>query len=130
MKRIQNATVLRAIACLFIGISLLLITDPVRSIGFCVENETPSANESVRAINVEEAVNIAREYLNIENTKNYKIKEKAITADTFNTYRVLQSDTKRLCWVVTFIVPDAVGNSRTVYVDKESGEILGGYSSK
>jgi len=36
----------------------------------------------------------------------------------------------RLCWVVTLIVPDAVGAGRTVFVDKENGEILGGYSSK
>ncbi len=36
----------------------------------------------------------------------------------------------RLCWVVTLIVPDAAGAGKTVYVDKESGKILGGYSSK
>ncbi len=49
---------------------------------------------------------------------------------TFNTYKILEPGFNRLCWVVTLIVFDAVGASRTVYVDKESGDILGGYSSK
>jgi hypothetical protein len=86
----------------------------------------------VKIISNEEAVNIAKAYLNIENTVNYKIKieEKVITADTFNTYKILEPGINRLCWVVTLIVPDAFGAGRTVFVDKENGEILGGYSSK
>ncbi len=113
-------------------IFILSITSSSWAVSFCVENEAQPIKKSTKVTNNIDAVNIAREYLNIENTRNYKIKieEKAITADAFNTYRILESGTKRLCWVVTFIVPDTVGASRTVYVDKENGEILGGYSSK
>jgi hypothetical protein len=132
MKRTRHAAALRSFIRIFIGISFLLIASQDKPAGFCFEKDTRPANESTRVINGEEAVHISREYLGIENTKNFQItiKDKVITADTFNTYRALESGIKRLCWVVTFIVPNAVGSSRTVYVDKESGEILGGYSSK
>ena len=118
--------------CMFFCALILSVMSPSWAASFCVENETYPRNESTKVTSKEEAVKIAKEYLNIETTKNYKIKieEKVITANAFNTYRILEPGIHRLCWVVTLIVPDAVGASRTVYVDIESGEILGGYSSK
>jgi len=133
MKNIEHTIASSCFTRIFFWIFILFITSPSWAvISFCVENETYPANEPVNAISNEEAVNIAKEYLNIENTKNYKIKieEKVITAKAFNTYKILEPGINRLCWVVSLIVPDVVGASRTVYVDKESGEILGGYSSK
>ena len=132
MKKIRHAAALRSFMRIFIWISFLLIASQIKPGGFCFENEIRPANESTRVINVEEAVHISREYLGLENTNNHEIniRDEVITADTFNTYKALESGIKRSCWVVTFIVPNAVGSSRTVYVDKESGEILGGYSSK
>ena len=120
------------INCMFFCALILAVTSPSWAAGFCVENETYPRNEPAKATSKEEAVNIAKEYLNIETTKDYKIKieEKVITANTFNTYKILEPGIHRLCWVVALIIPDAVGASRTVYVDIESGEILGGYSSK
>ena len=132
MKNIEPTIVLSCFTRIFFWIFILFITSPSWTIGFCVENETYPVKEPAKATSNEEAVNIAKEYLNIENTINYKIKieEKVITANAFNTYKILEPGINRLCWVVTLIVSDAVGASRTVYVDKESGEILGGYSSK
>jgi len=132
MKNIEPTIALSCFTRIFLGVFILFITSPSWAVGFCIKNVTYPVNGPAKAISNEEAVNIAKEYLNIENTINYKIKieEKVITADTFNTYKMLEPGINRLCWVVTIIVPDAVGASRTVYVDKESGEILGGYSSK
>ena len=132
MKNIDATIALSCFTRIFLGVFISFVTSPSWGVGFCVENITYPVKERAKATGNEEAVNIAKEYLNIENTINYKIKieEKVITADTFNTYKILVPGSSRLCWVVTLIVPDAVGASRTVYVDKESGEILGGYSSK
>ena len=132
MKNIGHTIVLSCFARIFFWIFILFITSPSWAVSFCVENETYAVNEPAKATSNEDAVNIAKQYLNIENTINYKImiEEKVITANTFNTYKSLELGVNRLCWVVTLIIPDAVGASRTVYVDKESGEILGGYSSK
>ena len=132
MKNIKSTIILSYFTRIFFGIFILFVASPSWSVSFCVENETYPVNEPAKVTNKEEAVIIAKEYLNLENTINYKIKieEKVITADTFNTYKILEPGINRLCWVVRLIVPDAVGASRTVYVDKESGEILGGYSSK
>ena len=132
MKRIQHARSLKCFTRILIGFSLLLIAGPVKPVGFCAENETQPAPSLIQDITIEEAVNISRDYLKIKSTKNYQviITDKVITADAFNTYRVLESGVKRTCWVVTFVVPDTVGGGKTVYVDKENGEILGGYSSK
>jgi hypothetical protein len=132
MKNIQRSIVLSCSSRIYFWIFILFFTSPSWTVGFCVENETDPVSEPAKATSNEEAVDIAREYLNIENTINYKIQieEKVITADTFNTYKILEPGINRSCWVVTLIVPDAVGAGRTVYVDKESGEILGGYSSK
>lgn len=79
-----------------------------------------------------QAIRIAQSYLKIQNSKEYKIKVKAelITSESYNTYKKLGNGARKIAWVVTFIVPNAVGASRTVYVDKKNGEILGGYSSK
>ena len=132
MKNIEPTIALRCFTRTFFSVFILFVTSPSWAVGFCAENVISSVNEPAKTISNEEAVNIAKAYLNIENTVNYKIKieEKVITADTFNTYKILEPGINRLCWVVTFIVSDAVGAGRTVYVDKESGEILGGYSSK
>jgi hypothetical protein len=132
MKNIEPTKALRCFTRIFFWVFILFITSSSWAVSFCVENETYPVNEPAKATSNEEAVNIAKEYLNIENTTNYKIKieEKVITANTFNTYKILEPGFNRLCWVVTLIVFDAVGASRTVYVDKESGDILGGYSSK
>jgi len=132
MKNIEPTIALSCFTHIVLGVFILFIISPSWAVSFCVENVTFPVNEPAKATSNEEAVNIAKEYLNIENTINYKIKieEKVITADTFNTYKMLEPGINRLCWVVTIIVPDAVGASRTVYVDKKSGEILGGYSSK
>ena len=116
----------------FFWIFILVISSP--SWAFCAqaENETYPVIKPAKTTSKEAAIRIAKEYLNIENTINHKIKieEKVITAQSFNTYQTLELGIIRKCWVVTLIVPDAVGASRTVYVDKESGEILGGYASK
>jgi len=132
MKNIKNTQALSCFTRIICWILILFITSPSWAFVFCVENQAFPAIEPVRAYSNEDAVNSAKQYLNIENTENYKIKiqEKVITANTFNTYKILEPGINRLCWVVTFIAPDAVGAGRTVYVDKESGEILGGYSSK
>jgi hypothetical protein len=132
MKNIKNTLTLSCFTRIIGWILILSITSPSWAFIFSVENRASQAIEPVKTDSDEEAVSIAKQYLNIENTKNYKIRieEKVITANTFNTYRILKPGTNRLCWVVTFIAPDAVGAGRTVYVDRESGEILGGYSSK
>ena len=132
MKNIEPTIAWSCFTRTFFSVFILFVTSPSWAGGLCAENVTSSANEPAKTISNEEAVNIAKEYLNIENTINYKIKieEKVITAKAFNTYKTLEPGINRLCWVVTLIVSDAVGASRTVYVDKESGEILGGYSSK
>ena len=132
MKNIGHTIDLSCFTQIFFWIFILFITSPSWAVSFCVENEIYAVNESAKATSNEDAVNIAKQYLNIEDTINYKIKieEKVITANTFNTYKSPEPGVNRLCWVVTLIIPDAVGASRTVYVDKESGEILGGYSSK
>ena len=132
MKNIKNSLSLSCFIRIICWILILFITSPSWAFIFCAENQATPAIEPAKAYSNEDAVNIAKQYLNIENTKNYKIKiqEKVITAHTFNTYKILEPGINRLCWVVTFIAPDAVGAGRTVYVDKESGKILGGYSSK
>jgi hypothetical protein len=132
MKNIEPTIAWSCFSRTFFSVFILFVTSPSWAGGLCAENVTSSANEPAKTISNEEAVNIAKAYLNIENTVNYKIKieEKVITADTFNTYKILEPGINRLCWVVTLIVPDAVGAGRTVFVDKENGEILGGYSSK
>ncbi len=132
MKNIEPTVALNRFTCILLWIFLLSIPKPSWAAGYCAENKTYPVNEPARVTSNEEAVSIAKEYLNIENTVNYKIiiEERIITTDAFNTYKVLEPGINRLCWVVTIIAPDAVGAGRTVYVDKESGEILGGYSSK
>ena len=132
MKDIDHIIASRSFTRIFFWLFILSMTSPIWKVSFCAENEAYPVNEPAKVISNEEAVNIAREYLNIENTKNYKTKidEKVITANTFNSYKILEPGINRLCWIVTLIIPDAVGASRTVYIDKKTGEILGGYSSK
>jgi hypothetical protein len=132
MKDIDHIIASRSFTRIFFWLFMLSMASLIWVVGCCAENEAYPVNDPANAISDEEAVNIAREYLNIENTKNYKTKidEKVITANTFNTYKILEPGINRLCWIVTFIVPDAVGAGKTVYIDKKSGEILGGYSSK
>jgi len=132
VKNIRNIPSLSCFTGNICWILILFITGPSWAFMVCVENQAYPAIETVKAYSDEDAVNIATQYLNIENTKNYEIKieEKVITANTFNTYKILEPGINRLCWVVTFIAPGAVGAGRTVYVDRESGAILGGYSSK
>lgn len=123
-------------SCLYIGIFfwifILIFPKPAWVASYCSENKTYPIKEPAKAIRIEKAVSLAKEYLSIEDTINYKIQieERVITTDAFNTYKVLKAGTSRLCWVVTIFAPDTVGAGRTVYVDKESGDILGGYSSK
>ena len=116
----------------FFWIFILGISSPSWAICARADNEPYPVIEPAKTTSKRAAVRIAKEYLNIQNTIDHKIKieEKIITAKSFNTYRTLELGIDRKCWVVTIIVPDAVGASRTVYVDKESGEILGGYASK
>ena len=132
MKDSEHIIVLNRFTRIFLGLFILFISSPTWTVSFCAQNEPYPVNEPAKVISNEDAVNIAREYLNIENTKNYKtkIEEKVITANAFNTYKILEPGINRLCWIVTLVVPDAVGAGRTVYIDKKSGEILGGYSSK
>jgi len=132
MKNIGYTIASSRFTCIFLWILILLIPEPSWAASYCVENKAYPIKEPTKAKRIEEAVRLAREYLNIEDTTNYKIQieERVITTDAFNTYKVLEPGISRLCWVVTIIAPDAVGAGRTVYVDKESGEILGGYSSK
>lgn len=91
-----------------------------------------AATETSISITKDEAICLAQRYLKIEDTRKYSIRveEMVITSETYNTYRQLRKGIRREAWVVTFSVPDAVGASRTVYVDKRTGEILGGFSSK
>ncbi len=132
MKDIDHIIASRSFSRIFFWLFMLSMAGLIWEVGCCAENEAYPVNDPANAISDEEAVNIAREYLNIENTKNYKTKldEKVITANTFNSYKILEPGINRLCWIVTLIVPDAVGAGKTVYIDKKSGEILGGYSSK
>jgi len=132
MKKNEHTIALSWIIRMSFCVLILFISSPSWTLSFCAENKFYPVNEPAKATSKEAAVTIAKAYLNIEKTKYYKIiiKEKVITANAFNTYRILEPGIHRLCWVVTLIVPDAVGASRTVYVDIESGEILGGYSSK
>ena len=132
MKGIDHIIASRSFTGILFWLFIVSMASLIWEVGFCAENEAYPVNEPAKVISNEEAVNIAREYLNIENTKNYKTKidEKVITANTFNTYKILEPGINRLCWIVTLIVPDAVGAGKTVYIDKKSGEILGGYSSK
>ncbi|MEE4606207.1 MAG: hypothetical protein V2J65_33365 [Desulfobacteraceae bacterium] len=130
MKKIGNTIA----SYLFIGIFLwiLIFPKPAWVASYCVEINTYPVKEPAKAIRIEKAVSLAKEYLSIEDTINYKIQfeERIITSDAFNTYKALEPGISRLCWVVTIIAPDTVGAGRTVYVDKENGDILGGYSSK
>ena len=132
MKDIDHFIASRSFTRIFFWLFMLSMASLIREVGCCAEDVAYRVNEPANVISNEEAVNIAREYLNIENTKNYKTKidEKVITANTFNSYKILEPGINRLCWIVTLIVPDAVGAGKTVYIDKKSGEILGGYSSK
>jgi hypothetical protein len=132
MKNIGCTIASRRFTCIFLWIFLLTIPKPSWAASYCLENKSYQIIEPTKAVGIKEAVGIAKEYLKIEDTINYKIQieERVITADAFNTYKILEPGISRLCWVVTIIAPDAVGAGRTVYVDKESGEILGGYSSK
>ncbi len=130
MKKIGYAIVPCLFICIFLWI--FIFPKPAWAASSCSENKTSPIKEPAKAIPIEKAVSLAKEYLNIEDTINYKIQieEKVITTDAFNTYKVLEAGTSRLCWIVTIIAPDTVGAGRTVYVDKERGDILGGYSSK
>jgi len=132
MKNIEDIIASGSFSRILFWLFILFITSPTGAVSFRAENEAYPVNEPTKVISNGEAVNIARKYLNIENTKNYKtkIEEKVITAIAFNTYKTLEPGINRLCWIVTLIIPDAVGASRTVYIDKKTGEILGGYSSK
>ena len=132
MKDIDHFIASRSFTRIFFWLFMLSLASLIWEVGFCAENEAFPVNEPPKVISNEEAVDIAREYLNMGDTKNYKtkIEEKVITANAFNTYKILEPGINRLCWIVTLIVPDTVGASRTVYIDKKSGEILGGYSSK
>jgi len=132
MKNIGYTIALNRFICIFLWIFILIFPKPAWAASYCVENKTYPIKEPAKAKRIEEAVSLAKEYLNIVDTINYKIQfeEGVITSDAFNTYKVLEPGISRLCWVVTIIAPDAVGAGRTVYVDKESGDILGGYSSK
>lgn len=132
MKKIGYAIASCLSTCIFLWIFILIFPKPAWAASYCSENKTYPMKEPTKATRIEKAVSLAKEYLNIEDTINYKIQveERVITTDAFNTYKVLEPGTSRLCWVVTIIAPDTVGAGRTVYVDKESGEILGGYSSK
>ena len=132
MKDIVHIIALTRSTRIFFWLFIMLINSPAWAVSFCAENESYLVNQPAKILSNEDAVNIAREYLGVEDTINYKIKieEEIITANTFNTYKILEPGINRLCWIVTLIVPDTVGVSRTVYIDKKSGEILGGYSSK
>jgi hypothetical protein len=132
MKDIVHIIALTRSTRIFFWLFIMLINSPAWAVSFCAENESYLVNQPAKILSTEDAVNIAREYLGVENTINFKIKieEEIITANTFNTYKILEPGINRLCWIVTLIVPDTVGVSRTVYIDKKSGEILGGYSSK
>ena len=132
MKDIVHIIALTRSTRIFFWLFILFINSPAWAVSFCAENESYLVNQPAKILSTEDAVNIAREYLGVENTINFKIKieEEIITANTFNTYKILEPGINRLCWIVTLIVPDTVGASRTVYIDKKSGEILGGYSSK
>jgi len=132
MKNIKPILSLSCFTRIFFWIFILFISSPSWEVSFCLDSQAYPVIEPAKATSNKEAVDIARKYLNIEKTINYKIKieEKIITAKAFNTYKSLEPGISRMCWVVTLIVPGAPGASRTVYVDKESGEILGGYSSK
>ena len=132
MKDIVHIIALTRSTRIFFWLFILFINSPAWAVSFCAENESYLVNQPAKILSTEDAVNIAREYLGVENTINFKIKidEEIITANTFNTYKILEPGINRLCWIVTLIVPDTVGVSRTVYIDKKSGEILGGYSSK
>jgi hypothetical protein len=132
MKHTKHTLSLSRFPHIFFSIYILFISSPSLADSSLAENKTYSVKQPAKVTSSEEAVNISRKYLKIEYPLNYKIKiqEEVITANAFNSYKTLVPGTNRLCWVVTFIVTDAVGAGRTVYVDKESGEILGGYSSK
>ena len=132
MKDIVHIIALTRSTRIFFWLFIMLINSPAWAVSFCAENESYLVNQPAKILSTEDAVNIAREYLGVENTINFKIKieEEIITANTFNTYKILEPGINRLCWIVTLIVPDTVGVSRTVYIDKKSGEILGGNSSK
>ena len=132
MKDIVHIIALTRSTRIFFWLFILFINSPAWAVSFCAENESYLVNQPAKILSTEDAVNIAREYLGVENTINFKIKidEEIITANTFNTYKILEPGINRLCWIVTLIIPDTVGVSRTVYIDKKSGEILGGYSSK
>ena len=90
------------------------------------------AQPKAAPLSKKQAIRVAQSYLQIKNSKEYKIKVKSelITFESYNTYKKLENGIKRTAWVVVFTVPKAVGSSRVVYVDKKNGEILGGYSSK
>jgi hypothetical protein len=130
MKKIGYATAPCLFICIFLWI--FIFPKPAWVASSFSENKTYPIKEPAKAIRIEKAVSLAKEYLNLEDTLNYKIQieEKIITTEAFNTYKVLKPGISRLCWVVTIIAPDTVGAGRTVYVDKENGDILGGYSSK
>ena len=132
MKNIKTILALSCFTRIFFWIFILFISSPSWEVSFCLDNQAYPVVEPAKTTSNKEAVNIAKKYLNIEKTINYKIKieEKIITAKAFNTYKSLEPGISSMCWVVTLIIPGAPGASRTVYVDKESGEILGGYSSK
>ncbi len=132
MKNIKHTIAISRFICIILWISILFIPQPSWEASYYVENNTRLANEPAGATSTEQAVILAKKYLGIDNAANFKfeISERVITPEAFNTYKVLKPGISRLCWVVTIINPGAVGAGRTVYVDKESGEIHGGYSSK
>ena len=132
MKDIEYTLAISRFTGIILWIFIVFTFGPSWAASYCIENNIYTANEPAITTSSEEAVNIAKEYLDIDNTADYKIKiaETVITTDSFNAYKMLEPGISRLCWVVTIIAPNGVGAGRTVYVDKESGEILGGYSSK
>ena len=130
MKKIGNTIASYLFICIFLWI--LIFPKPAWVASSCSEIKTYPIKEPAKAIRIEKAISLAKDYLNIEDTINYKVQfeERIITSDAHNTYKVLEPGISSLCWVVTIIAPGTVGAGRTVYVDKESGDILGGYSSK
>ena len=110
---------------LLMGILICLYLLPTPQCGSAV----PKSNGGITK---DRAIYLAQRYLKIEDVRNYdiKVEESVVTSETYNTYRRLDKEVKREAWVVTFSVRKAVGASRTVYVDKQTGEILGGFSSK
>ena len=76
MKNMGHSIALGCFTRNFFWIFILFITSPSWAASFCIENEIYAVNESAKATSNEDAVNIAKQYLNIENTINLKSKLK------------------------------------------------------